>query len=135
MDLTKALMISAAGLDAQGKRMRVISENLANADSMGGADGAPYRRKVISFRTEFDRQAGVNLVKAEGVGVDRSEFGRKYDPGHPNADANGFVLTSNVKPLIEMQDMREAQRSYEANLNMIAVTKEMLQATISLLRN
>ncbi len=135
MDLTKALLVSASGLEAQGKRMRVIAENIANANSTSGENGLPYRRKVISFRNEFDRQAGVDVVAVDRIGLDRSEFGKKYDPGHPYADANGFVLTSNVKALIETQDMREAQRSYEANLNMIAVTKQMLKETIDLLRN
>ncbi len=134
MDLTKALTISASGLAAQGTRMRVIAENLANANSTSSASGDPYRRKVISFKSELDRQSGVNVVAVDRIGVDQSAFGKRYDPGHPSASADGYILTSNVRSLIESMDMREAQRSYEANLNMISVTKDMLQRTIELLR-
>ncbi len=134
MDLTKALIISASGLTAQGTRMRVIAENLANANSTSSTNGEPYRRKIISFRNELDRQTDVNMVTVDRLSLDQSEFGKKYDPGHPSADADGYILTSNVRSLIESMDMREAQRSYEANLNMIGVTKDMLQRTIELLR-
>ncbi|HLB07364.1 MAG TPA: flagellar basal body rod protein FlgC [Alphaproteobacteria bacterium] len=135
MDLSKAMQISAAGLEAQGQRLRVVAENVANVNSTDERTGLPYRRKVITFRNELDRELGLELVKPSRIALDRSDFGRKYDPGHPQADEEGFVLTSNVKPVIEVQDMREAQRSYEANLNMIAITKQMLQQTIDLLRN
>jgi flagellar basal-body rod protein FlgC len=135
MDLTKAMLISAAGLEAQGQRLRVVAENVANVNSTDERTGLPYRRKVITFRNELDRELGLDLVKPSRVTLDRSDFGRKYDPGHPQADEEGFVLTSNVKSVIEVQDMREAQRSYEANLNMIKITKQMLQQTIDLLRN
>lgn len=134
MDLTKALTISASGLTAQGTRMRVIAENLANANSTSSATGDPYRRKTISFKSELDRQSGVNVVAVDRIGVDGTAFGKRYDPGHPSANADGYILTSNVRSLIESMDMREAQRSYEANLNMISVTKDMLQRTIELLR-
>ena len=134
MDLTKALTISASGLTAQGTRMRVIAENLANANSTSSDSGDPYRRKIISFKSELDKQSGVNVVAVDRIGVDESAFGKRYDPGHPSANAEGYILTSNVRSLIESMDMREAQRSYEANLNMISVTKDMLQRTIELLR-
>ena len=130
MDLTKALTISASGLTAQGTRMRVIAENLANANSTSSDSGDPYRRKIISFKSELDKQSGVNVVAVDRIGVDESAFGKRYDPGHPSANAEGYILTSNVRSLIESMDMREAQRSYEANLNMISVTKDMLQRTI-----
>ena len=134
MDLTKALTISASGLTAQGTRMRVIAENLANANSTSSDSGDPYRRKIISFKSELDKQSGVNVVAVDRIGVDESAFGKRYDPGHPSANAEAYILTSNVRSLIESMDMREAQRSYEANLNMISVTKDMLQRTIELLR-
>ena len=134
MDLTKALTISASGLTAQGTRMRVIAENLANANSTSSDSGDPYRRKIISFKSELDKQSGVNVVAVDRIGVDESAFGKRYDPSHPSANAEGYILTSNVRSLIESMDMREAQRSYEANLNMISVTKDMLQRTIELLR-
>jgi flagellar basal-body rod protein FlgC len=134
MDLTKALTISASGLTAQGTRMRVIAENLANANSTSSTSGDPYRRKVISFKSELDKQSGVNVVAVDRIGLDESAFGKRYDPGHPSANADGYIKTSNVRSLIESMDMREAQRSYEANLNMISVTKDMLQRTIELLR-
>ena len=134
MDLTKALTISASGLTAQGTRMRVIAENLANANSTSSDSGDPYRRKIISFKSELDKQSGVNVVAVDRIGVDEPAFGKRYDPGHPSANAETYILTSNVRSLIESMDMREAQRSYEANLNMISVTKDMLQRTIELLR-
>ncbi len=134
MDLSKMMHISAAGMKVQGERMRIISENLANSSSTAAtADGLPYRRKVISFRNQLDRELGVPLVRVARYGVDSSEFGKKFDPGHPNAGPDGFLMLPNVKPLIEMVDMREAQRSYEANLNMIKIAKDMMRRTIDLL--
>ncbi|MCZ6721856.1 MAG: flagellar basal body rod protein FlgC [Proteobacteria bacterium] len=135
MDLTKAMAVSASGLRVQGDRMRVIAENIANSDSTAPGDGEPYRRKVVTFKNELDRELGVELVAVDRYLIDASPFGKKYDPGHPYADGDGFVRTSNVEGLIEVMDMREAQRTYEANLNMISVTKQMLQATINLLKN
>jgi flagellar basal-body rod protein FlgC len=135
MDLTKAMAVSASGLKTQGDRMRVIAENIANSDSTAPGDGEPYQRKVITFKNELDRELGVELVAVDSYLIDDSPFGKKYDPGHPYADGDGFVRTSNVEGLIEAMDMREAQRTYEANLNMISVTKQMLQATINLLQN
>ena len=135
MDLSKIMRISASGLHVQGERMRVIAENLANADSAAQTPGGqPYRRKVISFRNELDRSLGVSTVKVDRIGYDTSEFARKYDPGHPAADETGYILMPNVKPLIEMTDMRQAQRSYEANLSVITVAKDMLRRTLELLQ-
>ncbi len=135
-DLFKAMSISAAGMKAQGTRLRVISQNVANADSLPqDPSQSPYRRKVVTFKNELDRELGVELVAVDRYLIDASPFGKKYDPGHPYADGDGFVRTSNVEGLIEVMDMREAQRTYEANLNMISVTKQMLQATINLLKN
>ncbi len=134
-DLMKTLRISAAGMKVQGTRLRVISENLANADSLPRSpEGLPYRRKVVTFKTELDRATGVESVRVDQVRPDTSKFQKRYDPSHPAADAKGYVLAPNVKPLIEMMDMREAQRSYEANLNVIKAAKSMLSQTIDVLR-
>ncbi len=135
MDLSKSLMISAAGLKAQSVRIRVISENLANADSLASSPtDTPYRRKVVSFRNELDRKLGIHEVAVDGVTFDRSDFGKRYQPGHPGADADGYVRTPNVEPLLEVMDMRQAQRSYDANLNAADTAKNMIMRTIDLLR-
>ncbi|WP_298724563.1 flagellar basal body rod protein FlgC [uncultured Ferrovibrio sp.] len=136
MELKNAMKISAAGMRAQGDRLRVISENLANADSLAKTPGGdPYRRKVVSFKSELDRATGANLVRAQKPTYDRSDFELKYDPGHPAANADGYVKMPNVKSVIEMADMREAQRTYEANLNVVDTAKQMITRTIDLLRN
>lgn len=134
-DLNKSSLIAVSGLKAQAERMRVVSENLANADSLPTApDSAPYRRKTITFRNVLDRANGADIVKVNKIDVDRSEFNKKYDPKHPAADSSGYVLAPNVNPLIELMDMREAQRSYEANLNVISVSNAMLQQTVGMLK-
>ncbi len=135
MELKNAMQISASGMRAQGERLKIISENLANSDSLGKTPGAdPYRRKVVSFKSELDRALGANLVKAQKPQQDRSDFELKYDPGHPSANADGYVKMPNVKSVVEMADMREAQRTYEANLNVIDSAKAMLNRTVDLLR-
>lgn len=135
MDLMESLMISAAGMRVQGQRLRVVAENLANADSVSEvAGGDPYRRKTISFKNQLDRELGLETVQVKKVGEDPSDFRMKYDPGNPAADAKGYVKLPNVNSLIEMTDMREAQRSYEANLRAIEVARNMLQRTIDLIR-
>lgn len=134
-DLISSLKISAAGMRVQGTRLRVISENLANADSLPTGPGkSPYRRKNIIFQNVLNRQLGINLVKVKKVGVDKSEFNLRFDPSHPAANEKGYVQTPNVKTLIEVMDMREAQRSYEANLSSIRSTRSMMKKTIDLLR-
>ncbi len=134
-ELLRTLRISASGMKAQGTRLRVISENIANADSLPTQPGGlPYRRQVVTFRNELDQAIGVNTVRVDRVKTDQSDFQRRYDPAHPAADANGYVLAPNISTLIEMTDMREAQRSYEANLNVIKSSKTMLQETIGLMR-
>jgi flagellar basal-body rod protein FlgC len=131
----ESLMISAAGMRAQGQRLRVVAENLANADSVSEVPGGdPYRRKTITFKNQLDRELGMETVQVSKVGVDPSDFRMKYDPGNPAADAKGYVRLPNVNSLIEMTDMREAQRSYEANLRAIEVARTMLQRTIDLIR-
>lgn len=134
-DLLKTFQISSAGMRVQGARLRVISENIANADSLPqDPNGKPYRRKTISFRNELDRAVGLDTVRVNKVRPDMSEFGKRYEPSHPAADADGYVLTPNVNRLVEMTDMREAQRSYEANLNVIKSSRSMLMSTIDILR-
>jgi flagellar basal-body rod protein FlgC len=135
VDFLKSMAIAASGLKAQSGRMRVIAENIANADSTAQRPGAnPYRRKIPTFRTEMDRALEAQTVGMGRVRQDPSEFRSKYEPGHPAADANGYVKYPNVNSLVEMTDMREAQRSYEANLNVIGATRRMIQRTIDLLR-
>ncbi len=135
MDLLKALNISASGLKAQGTRLRVIAENLANADSTAQRPGGePYRRRVVTFSNVLDRELGVKKVQVGNIVPDQSDFRRRFEPGHPAADDNGYVLTPNVNTLLEVADMREAQRSYEANLKAIQSSRTMLQQTIDILR-
>jgi flagellar basal-body rod protein FlgC len=135
MDLMESLMISAAGMRVQGQRLRVVAENLANADSVAEVPGGdPYRRKTITFKNALDRELGMETVQVNKVGLDQSDFRMKYDPGNPAADQKGYVKLPNVNSLIEMSDMREAQRSYEANLRAIEVARTMLQRTIDLIR-
>ncbi|MFN3658509.1 MAG: flagellar basal body rod protein FlgC [Pseudolabrys sp.] len=135
MDFIKTLSIAASGLRAQAGRMRIISENIANADSTAmKPDADPYRRKVPTFRTEFDRALEARIVGLGKTETDQSAFRTKYEPGHPAADQNGNVKYPNINTLIETTDMREAQRSYEANINVITATRRMLQRTIDILR-
>jgi flagellar basal-body rod protein FlgC len=135
MDFLKSIAIAASGLRAQAGRMRVISENVANADSTASEPGAdPFRRKVTTFRSDLDRALDVRTVTLGPTRTDPSDFRLKYEPGHPSADANGNVKYPNVNPLIEMTDMREAQRSYEANINVIGATRRMIQRTLDILK-
>ncbi|MBN9510168.1 MAG: flagellar basal body rod protein FlgC [Alphaproteobacteria bacterium] len=135
MELGRALDISAAGMMAQTSRLRVIAENLANQDTTGSTPGAaPYRRKTITFANRLDRALGVDLVGVKQIGQDRSAFPTRYDPAHPAADANGYVRTPNVNPFIEIMDMRESERSYNANLAVMQSTRGMLTRTIELLK-
>ena len=134
-DLSKSSQIAVSGMKAQAERLRVVSENMANADSLPTTpDGQPYRRKIVTFRNVLDKEVGATIVKVDKVGTDRSEFQKKYDPKHPAADRDGYVLAPNVNPLIEMMDMREAQRAYEANLNVVNVSKGLLSKTVDMLR-
>jgi flagellar basal-body rod protein FlgC len=127
--------IAASGLEAQSNRMRVVSENLANFDSTGNVAGAnPYTRKTISFGSRFDEVAGASLVRVDRIGLDRSPYPLEFSPQHPAADANGYVKHPNVNMLVELADMREANRSYEANLQVIKQARSMISMTIDLLR-
>lgn len=135
MDLVKAMALAAKGMKAQGVRMKVISENLANADTTPTTPGAdPYRRQVVTFKNAMDRAEGVRHVEVDRISPDKSDFTTKYDPNHPAADELGYIRTPNVNSLIEMMDMREAQRSYEANLGVIEMSRAMLMRMVDLLR-
>lgn len=135
MDLIDSVHISAAGLAAQSARLKVVSQNIANAESVGTRDGKdPYRRKTISFKDALDSETGLQMVKTDKVGTDRSEFLKKYEPANPNADAEGYVLYPNVNPVLEMIDMREARRGYEANLNVIEASKAMFNSSLNVIR-
>jgi flagellar basal-body rod protein FlgC len=135
MDFLKSISVAASGLRAQSGRMRVIAENVANADSTADKPGAdPYRRKVPTFQRHFDRALEANVVDLGKVQTDQSAFRSRFEPGHPAADAQGQVKLPNVNSLVETMDMREAQRSYEANLNLITATRRMISRTLDILR-
>lgn len=134
-NLSASSKIAAHGMKAQATRLRVIAENLANVNSTSEvAGGEPYRRKLITFRNALDRELEANTVQVKKIFDEQTALGRRYDPAHPAADNEGYVLTPNVNPLIEMMDMREAQRSYEANMNVITTSREMASKTLELLR-
>jgi flagellar basal-body rod protein FlgC len=134
-DFTRSMGIATSGLRAQAGRMRVISENIANADSTSQtAGGDPYRRKVPTFVNQLDRVLDAKTVSLGSIKRDQSDFRTKYEPSNPAADANGYVKYPNVNPLVEMTDMRDAQRSYEANLNIISATRRMIQRTLDILK-
>jgi flagellar basal-body rod protein FlgC len=133
--LQASLSIASSGLEAQSTRMRIVSENLANANATGRTAGAePYQRKTVTFDAEMDRAAGAQLVKVKEVGVDSSPYRVEYDPGHPAADNTGYVKLPNVNMMVEMADMREVNRSYEANLQIVKQVRSMFGMTIDLLR-
>ena len=135
MDIIKAMKISAAGMKAQSVRLRTIAQNIANADSLPTAPGEePYTRKIVTFKNELDRNVGTELVKVNRITSVKTQFEKRLDLTHPAADVDGYVDIPKVDSLVEMMDMRAAQRSYEANLSVIEVSKGMLQGTISLLR-
>src|SRR5271165_213976 len=134
-DFARSMGIATSGLRAQAGRMRVISENIANADSTAStAGGDPYRRKVPTFSSELDRTLDAKVVSLGQIKPDQSDFRVKYEPSNPAADASGNVKYPNVNPLIEMTDLRDAQRSYEANLNVITATRRMIQRTLDILK-
>lgn len=135
-ELLNAMQVSAMGMKAQGARIRVITENVANADTTGDKPGSdPYRRQTITFKNELDRKLGFSTVRVDKIGTDKNApFPVKYIPDHPAADANGYVKMPNVKSLVELMDIREAQRSYEASMGMIDQSRTMILRTIELLR-
>jgi flagellar basal-body rod protein FlgC len=134
MDFSKSMAVAASGMRAQTERMKTISENIANANSTSPVKGAdPYRRKVATIKPDFDRELDATMVKAGKPLADKSDFRSQYDPGNPNADKQGYVKLPNVDSLVEIMDMREAQRSYEADLSVMESTKQMLAKTVGLL--
>ena len=134
-DFIRSLTIAASGLHAQLGRMRIITENIANADSTAStAGGDPYRRRIVTFASELDSAVGADVVRLGPVQTDKSDFRIKHEPGNPAADANGDVRYPNVNTLVELTDLRDAQRSYESNLNVISATRRMLQRTIDILK-
>lgn len=134
--LSAAMKIAGSGLEAQSTRLRIVSENIANSRSTGDTPGAdPYRRKTVTFGEQVDRAAGVTTVNVKKLGVDDSEFTTEYDPSNPAADERGVVKLPNVNMLVEMADMREANRSYDANLQTIKQTRDLISSTIDLLKS
>jgi flagellar basal-body rod protein FlgC len=134
-DFLSSIRIAATGLHAETARMRVIAENLANADSAGKTPGEdPYRRKIPTFKAVYDAELGGDTVQVGKLAYDMSDFTTRYEPGHPAADASGMVRYPNVDPLVEAMDMREAQRTYEANLNVVSASRSMVGQTLSILR-
>jgi flagellar basal-body rod protein FlgC len=133
--LRASLRIASSGLEVQSKRLTLVSENLANSESTGNAPGAdPYTRKTISFESELDDVSGANVVKVSSIDNDKAPFRLEHRPGHPAADANGYVKLPNVNALVELADMREANRSYQANLQVVKQTREMISLTLDILR-
>ncbi len=133
--LSASMKIAGSGLETQATRLRIVSENIANARSTGDTPGAdPYRRKTLTFGSELDRATGVTLATVKKFGVDKAKFTEEYEPGNPAADERGIVKVPNVNVLIEMADMREANRSYDANLQTIKQTRDLISATLDLLK-
>ena len=134
--LLSSLKIAASGLQAQSTRMRIVSENIANAQTTGTTPGSdPYQRKMVSFQSELDRVSGAQMVPVDKVGRDDTPFILESDPGNPAANADGYVKMPNVRMLVEMADMREANRSYEANIQVVKQAREIINMTIDLLRS
>lgn len=134
-EFSTSMNIAASGMNVQAQRIKVIAQNIANADSTGIEPGSdPYRRQIVSFKNVFDREMGANVVKVSGVSKDKSEFKTRFDPSHPAADASGYVKLPNVNNVLESADLREAQRSYEASLAAMDLVKAMMAQTIQSIR-
>lgn len=135
-DFDASMKIAASGLKAQQGRMRIIAENVANADSTArSANEDPYRRRIPTFKSTFDKDIGAAIVKQGRTEVDQSDFRTQYEPGHPAADASGYVKYPNVESLVETMDLKEAQRSYEANMNIVTGTRSMVLKTLDILKS
>jgi flagellar basal-body rod protein FlgC len=135
MDFSKSMAVAASGLRAQTDRMKTIAENIANANSTSPTKGGePYRRKIATITQNFNDELGATLVNSGKPLPDKSDFKSQYDPGNPNADAQGYVKLPNVDSLVEIMDMRDAQRSYEADLTMMQTSKQMMASTVDLLK-
>ncbi len=134
-NLTISADIAASGMRAQAERLKVIAQNMANADSVSTEPGGePYRRQVVSFQNYVDQESGAQMVRVDKVVKDNSPFEKKYAPNHPGADKEGYISLPNVNPLIEMMDMKEAQRAYDANLNMLKTAREMNTNVLDILK-
>lgn len=134
-DLNTSLQVSAAGMDAQTARIKVVAENLANQNTTGSSPGAEaYRRRTVSFQSSLDKVLGVETVSVKKVGVDKSDQPLKYDPSNPAADKNGYVKMPNVNSFVELMDMRDAEQAYSANLNVASTTRTMLNRTLDLIK-
>lgn len=130
-----ASRISVSGMKAQAVRLRVVSENLANADSLANKAGEdPYQRKMVGFKNVLDKELGVKTVRANKIIKDKSAFGKRYEPNHPAAGKDGYIQLPNVNSLVEIMDMKEAQRSYEANLKVMSASKDMLAKTVQIMK-
>ncbi len=134
-NLTVSADVAASGMRVQAERLKVIAQNMANADSVSTTPGGePYRRQVVSFQNYIDQKTGAQMVRVDKVVKDDSPFEKKYAPNHPAADAQGYISLPNVNPLIEMMDMKEAQRAYDANLNMVKTAREMNSSVLDILK-
>ena len=134
--LSTAIKVAASGLNAESTRLRVVSENVANSQSTSEVPGGdPFQRKLVTFGSELDRASNAQSVSVNSIDSDPSEFPVVHDPSHPAADANGFVKLPNVNMLVEMADMREANRSYQANLEVLKQARELISMTIELMRS
>ncbi len=134
-NLSVSADIATSGMRVQAERLKVIAQNMANADSISMTPGGePYRRQVVSFQNYVDKETGAEMVRVDKIVQDMSQFDKKYDPHHPGADAQGYVSLPNVNPLIEMMDMKEAQRAYEANMNMMKTARDMNSSVLDILK-
>lgn len=134
-DILASSKIAVSGMKAQATRLRIVSQNMANADSLSKvAGGDPYQRKLVVFKNVLDAETGSDVVKVSKELRDTSDFNLKYEPSHPAANVDGYIKTPNVNMLVEMMDMKQAQRSYEANLNVISASKELMAKTIDILK-
>jgi flagellar basal-body rod protein FlgC len=134
--LQVSMRLAGSGLEVQATRLRVIAENIANSQSTGATPGAdPYARKTVTFDSEMDRASGADLVRVRAIGEDDAPFRIELDPGNPAADGSGFVKLPNVDVLVELADMREANRTYEANLQVAKQSADMMNQSVALLKD
>jgi flagellar basal-body rod protein FlgC len=133
--LMSAVKVSAAALRAHSERLKIISQNIANEESTGSKPGEkPYQRKIITFKRKKQPGTGIEYITKTKVSEDKSDFKKKYDPSHPASDKEGYVLYPNVDKTIEFIDAKEAQRSYDANLSAIDISKSMMNKTLEILK-
>jgi flagellar basal-body rod protein FlgC len=133
--LVDAMSKASAGMDVQSSRLKVVAENLANAETLGTKPGGdPYRRKIIYFKNKRDPRTNLTRVIVKKIDSDKTPFKLKYDPYHPLANGDGYIVQPNVERLIENMDIKEAEYSYQANLNMLDVARTMRRNTLDLLR-